>query len=62
MAHKSYVTYIMWFYSLHCTMPYVVFIVVYSIKICNLIWVMAHITIEKKTPRNGGSLILRIFE
>lgn len=31
MAHKSYVTYIVWFNSLHHTIPYVVFIVVYGI-------------------------------
>lgn len=31
MAHKSYVTYVVWFNSLHHTIPYVVFIVVYIV-------------------------------
>jgi hypothetical protein len=50
MAHKSYVTYIVWFNSLHCTIPYVVFIVVYSIKICNLTMGNGTYYNWKKTP------------
>lgn len=50
MAHKSYVTYIVWFNSLHGTIPYVVFIVVYSIKICNFTLGNGTYYNWKKTP------------